>query len=59
MQKKIDEQKKICSGLDRLEELCDMFSLTNLIKSEIYRQLIYFSGKNHYLFKEPPQLKLD
>ena len=32
----IDITKEDCSGFDRLEELCDSFNLTNLIKSEIW-----------------------
>ena len=30
----IDITKEDCSGFDKLEELCDTFNLTNLIKSE-------------------------
>ena len=61
----IDITKEDCSGFDKLEELRDTFNLTNLIKSETVisiitnRQLIYFSRTSRYLFKEPPQLKLD
>ena len=45
----IDITKQYFSGFDKLEELCDTFNLTNLIKSETCytiitnRQLIYFS----------------
>ena len=30
----IDITKENCSGFDKLEDLCDTFNLTNLIKSE-------------------------
>ena len=30
----IDITNENCSGFDKLEELCDTFNLTNLIKSE-------------------------
>ena len=61
----IDITKEVCSEFYRLEELCDTFNLTNLIKSETCytnnRKLAIdlFSRANHYLFKEPLQLKLD
>ena len=57
--------KEDCSGFDKLEELRDTFNLKNLIKSETcytnnHKSTIdLFSRTNHYLFKEPPQLKLD
>ena len=57
--------KEDCSGFDKLEELRDTFNLKNLIKSETcytnnHKSTIdLFSRTNHYLFKEPPRLKLD
>ena len=30
----IDITKENCSGFDKMEELCDTFNLTNIIKSE-------------------------
>ena len=61
----IDITKEYFSGFDKLEELHDKFNLTNLIKSKtcyINNHKLttdLFFRANHYLFKEPPQLKLD
>ena len=62
----IDIRKENCSGFDKLDELCDTFNSTNLVKSEAcdnnthqWSIDLYFSRTNHDLFKEPPQLKLD
>ena len=62
----IDITKENCSGFDKLDELCDTFNSTNLVKSEACHNNthqwtidLYFLRTNHDLFKEPPQLKLD
>ena len=61
----LDITKEDCSEFDKLEELRDVFNLTNLLNPKhvisiiTNRQLIYFSRASNYLFKKPPQLKLD
>ena len=61
----IDITKEDCSGFDKLEELRDMFNLTNLSKSETcytnnHKSTIDLFFTNKLLsFQGTPQLKLD
>ena len=56
----IDIIKKDCSGFDDVIRLISQtkLNLKHVIAIITNRQLIYFSRTNHYLFKEPPQMKL-